>query len=153
MTNSEIKNKIENFVEGINFTKEDGDFLCIEIPKEHLKDFMRKIRDDQELAFDYLFALSGIDFGKELGVVYHIESTKTRNMIQLTVKTEDREHPELDTIHDIYPAAYYNEMEAHEMFGIKFKGHPDLKKLFLPEDWDKGYPMRKDYEDINMLIR
>jgi len=153
MTNSELKNKIENFVEGIAFTNEEGDFLSVEIPKENLRDFMQKIRDNEEIACDYLFALTGIDFGKELGVVYHIESTKYRHMIQLTVKIENRDNAEIDTIHDIFPAAYYNEMEAHEMFGIKFKNHPNLKHLFLPEDWDKGYPMRKDYEDINMLIR
>ncbi len=153
MTNPEIKNKIENLFEGINISNEEGEFLTIEIPKEILKDFMLKIRDEQDLAFDYLFALTGVDFGKELGVVYHIESTKHRHLIQITVKTDDRENAEIDTIHDIFPAAYYNEMEAHELLGIKFKGHPDLKHLFLPEDWDKGYPLRKDFTDINMLIR
>lgn len=153
MTNPEIKNKIENLFEGINISNEEGEFLTIEIPKEILKDFMLKIRDEQDLAFDYLFALTGVDFGKELGVVYHIESTKHRHLIQVTVKTDDRENAEIDTIHDIFPAAYYNEMEAHELLGIKFKGHPDLKHLFLPEDWDKGYPLRKDFTDINMLIR
>ncbi len=153
MTNPEIKNKIENLFEGINISNEEGEFLTVEIPKENLKDFMLKIRDEQDLAFDYLFALTGVDFGKELGVVYHIESTKHRHLIQITVKTDDRENAEIDTIHDIFPAAYYNEMEAHELLGIKFKGHPDLKHLFLPEDWDKGYPLRKDFTDINMLIR
>lgn len=153
MTNPEIKNKIENLFEGINISNEEGEFLTIEISKEILKDFMLKIRDEQDLAFDYLFALTGVDFGKELGVVYHIESTKHRHLIQVTVKTDDRENAEIDTIHDIFPAAYYNEMEAHELLGIKFKGHPDLKHLFLPEDWDKGYPLRKDFTDINMLIR
>ena len=153
MTNPEIKNKIENLFEGINISNEEGEFLTIEISKEILKDFMLKIRDEQDLDFDYLFALTGVDFGKELGVVYHIESTKHRHLIQVTVKTDDRENAEIDTIHDIFPAAYYNEMEAHELLGIKFKGHPDLKHLFLPEDWDKGYPLRKDFTDINMLIR
>ena len=153
MTNSELKNKLENIIEGISFSNEEGKILSVEIPKEALRDFLIKIRDNEETAFDYMFALTGVDFGKELGVIYHFESTKYRHMIQLTVKAEGRENPVIDSIHDIFPAAYYNETEAHEFFGIKFNGHPDLKHLFLPEDWDKGYPMRKDYEDINMLIR
>ncbi len=153
MTNSELKNKLENIIEGISFSNEEGEILSVEIPKEALRDFLIKIRDNEETAFDYMFALTGVDFGEELGVIYHFESTKYRHIIQITVKAEGRENPVIDSIHDIFPAAYYNEMEAHEFFGIKFNGHPDLKHLFLPEDWDKGYPMRKDYEDINMLIR
>lgn len=153
MTNTELKNKIEILSENLIFSGEDGDFLKIEVDKDNLKEFMKKLRDNEELRFDYLFALTGIDFGEELGVVYHLESTKSRKLIQITVKTADRNNPEIDTVHDIFPAAFFNETEAHEFFGIKFKGHPDLKHLFLPENWDKGYPMRKDYTDINMLIR
>ncbi len=153
MTNTDLKNKIENLVNGLNFSGEDSNFLCVEVPKETLRELMTKLRDDKELSFDYLFALTGIDLGNELGVVYHLESVKNRNLIQITVKTEDRENPRIDSIHDIFPAAFFNETEAHEFFGIIFNNHPDLKNLFLPEDWDKGFPMRKDYTDINMLIR
>ncbi len=153
MTNLEIKNKIEALQSGLTFSSEDTDFLCIEVPKELLKEFLSNIKNNEDLSFDYLFALSGIDFGEDLGVIYHLESSKYKHLIQITVKTSDREDPSIDSIHEIYPAAYFNEMEAHEFFGIKFKGHPDLKNLFLPENWDKGFPMRKDYTDTNMLIR
>ncbi|NOZ34427.1 MAG: NADH-quinone oxidoreductase subunit C [Chlorobi bacterium] len=153
MTNTELKNKIENLVNGLNFSGEESDFLCVEVPKEILRELMTTLRDDTELSFDYLFALTGVDFGNELGVVYHLESVKSRKLIQITVKTEDRENPSIDSIHDIFPAAFFNETEAHEFFGIIFNNHPDLKHLFLPENWDKGFPMRKDYTDINMLVR
>ncbi|NPA67843.1 MAG: NADH-quinone oxidoreductase subunit C [Chlorobi bacterium] len=153
MNNTDIKNKIENKFSELTISGEDKEFLTIEIPKNSLKKLLSFLKNDEELKFDYLFALTGIDFGEELGVIYHLESTKTRKTIQITVKTNDRNKPEIETIHDIFPAAYFNEIEAHEFFGIKFKGHPDLKHLFLPENWDKGYPMRKDYTDINMLIR
>ncbi len=152
MTNTEIKNKIEKILDGLVFSGEESDFLRIETNKDKIRDLMKKLKEDGELSFDYLFSLTGVDFGEELGVIYHLESVKTRKLIQITVKTK-RENAEIDTIHDIFPAAYFNEIEAHEFFGIKFKNHPDLKHLFLPEDWDKGYPMRKDYTDINMLIR
>ncbi len=153
MTNTDLKNKIEKLQENLLISGEDTDFLKIEVEKEKLREFMLKLRDDAELSFDYLFALTGIDFGEELGVVYHLESTKLRILIQITVKIKERENAATDSIHDIFPAAFYNEIEAYEFFGITFNNHPDLKHLFLPEDWDKGYPMRKDYTDINMLIR
>lgn len=153
MTNTEIRNKIEALISGLTFTNEDADFLNIDITKEQVKDVFTKLKNDDELSFDYLFALTGIDFTDDLGVIYHLESTKHRILIQITVKISDRENPIVDSIHEIFPAAYFNEMEAHEMFGIKFENHPDLKHLFLPEDWDKGYPMRKDYTDVNMLVR
>ncbi len=153
MTNTDLKNKIEKLQENLLISGEDTDFLKIEVEKEKLREFMLKLRDDGELSFDYLFALTGIDFGEELGVVYHLESTKLRILIQITVKIKERENAATDSIHDIFPAAFYNEIEAYEFFGITFNNHPDLKHLFLPEDWDKGYPMRKDYTDINMLIR
>lgn len=153
MTNTEIKNKIEALHGDLTFSQEDGDMLCIEVSKDTVKDFLTKLKGDADLSFDYLFALTGMDFGEDLGVIYHLESTKHRNLIQITAKISDRENPEIDSVHKVFPAAYYNEMEAHEFFGIKFKGHPDLKHLFLPEDWDKGFPMRKDYTDVNMLVR
>ncbi len=153
MTNTEIRNKIEDLISGLTFTNEEAEFLNIDITTEQVKDLFTKLKNDNQLAFDYLFALTGIDFIDNLGVIYHLESTKYRHLIQITVKISDRDNPEVDSIHEIFPAAYFNEMEAHEMFGIKFKNHPDLKHLFLPEDWDKGYPMRKDYKDVNMLVR
>ena len=155
MTKAELKNKIETWNNELVFPEEgEADFLTIEVSKEKMSDFFNYLKDEEGLLFDYLFALTGVDFGEDLGVVYHLESMEYRHMIQVTVKTSDRENPELDSIHKIFPAAYYNEMEAHEFFGVKFKGHPDLKYLFLPEDWDNGFPMRKDYVDeVNMLIR
>lgn len=151
MNNNELKAKIGNLVEGLTFPGENPEILHVEVPKDALKELMQKLRDKH--GFDYLFALTGIDFGEELGVTYHLESTKTREMLQITVKTADRENPVLDSIFEIYPAALYNEMEAYDFFGITFKGHPNLKRLFLVEDFI-GYPLRKDFTDeVNMLIR
>ncbi len=150
MTNSELKNKIAAWFDNLAIENEEGKFLTIEVPRDIFLDFCQKLKEE---GFDYLFALTGMDFGKELGVTYHVESTTTRRMVQFTVKTDDREQPELDSVHEIWPAAYYNEMEVFDFFGIVFRGHPDMRRLFMPEGW-KGFPLRKDYVDeVNMLIR
>ncbi len=150
MTNSELKNKITAWFDGLTVENEEGKFLTVEVPQEIFLDFCRKLKEE---GFDYLFSLTGMDFGKELGVTYHVESTASRQMVQFTVKTADREKPELDSVRDIWPAAHYHEMEAFDFFGIVFRGHPDMRRLFMPEGW-KGFPLRKDYVDeVNMLIR
>ena len=150
MTNTELKNTMESWFKDLTFSNEEGKFLIVEVPKDSFKAFSQKLK---ETGFDYLFAMTGMDFGEALGVTLHVESTQSRQMVQFTIKTDDRENPVLDTVHDVWPATYYNEMEVFDLFGIRFDGHPDMRRLFMPEDW-KGYPLRKDYVDeVNMLIR
>ena len=153
MTKEELKNLIGSWSANLTFNDEDTQFLEVEVPTEELREISLKLKDDSSAAFDYLFALTGVDYGKDLGVVYHIESTTHNHMIVLKVRTSDRENTNFDSINDIWPAAYFNESEAYDLFGIKFNNHPHLTRIFMDEDW-KGWPMRKDYTDeFNMLTR
>ena len=114
---------------------------------------MVQLKSNTETQFDYLFCLSGVDWGEKLGVVYHLESTTLRHMLVVKVEAEDREQPYLDSVYDIWATAEFHEREVFDFFGIKFNNHPNLKRLFLTEEWI-GYPLRKDYEDeTNMIIR
>ena len=114
---------------------------------------MSQLKSNSETNFDYLFCVTGMDWGKELGVIYHLESTTHRHIIVVKVKTEDRENPTLDTVCDIWKTADLHEREVFDFFGIKFNNHPNLKRLFLTDEWE-GFPLRKDYVDeINMIIK
>ena len=94
-----------------------------------------------------------MDWGEELGVVYHLESTALRHSIVIKTQTADRENPVIDSVYDIWATAEFHEREVFDFFGIEFTNHPNLKRLFLTDDWD-GFPLRKDYEDnINMVIK
>jgi len=153
MTNTELKEVIGSWSDNLNFVEEGSEFLIVEVPAEELTTIAEKLKTDDKTLFDYMFALTGVDYGKELGVVYHIESTTHGHMIEVKVKTADRENPNFDTVSEIWPAALYNESEVYDFFGIKFNGHKNLKRIFLDENW-KGWPMRKDYKDeFNMLTR
>jgi len=153
MTNEELKNKLLGWHQDLQFSEEGAPYLNVEVPLSLLKPLAAKLKSDPDCAFDYLFCVTGMDFGSELGVVYHLESTTFRHNLVMKVRTADRENPEIDSLNEIWPAAYLNEMEVFDFFGIKFKGHPHLKRLFLTEDW-VGYPLRKDYVDnVNMIIR
>jgi len=123
------------------------------VQPEQFYALMSQLKTNEETCFDYLFCLSGVDWGEELGVVYHLESTIHRHIIVVKVKTEGRENPNLDSVCDIWYTAEFHEREVFDFFGIKFNNHPNLKRLFLTEDW-VGFPLRKDYVDeINMVIK
>ena len=137
----------------LEFSEEASQFLNIIVQPKQFYALMSQLKNDQQTQFNYLFCLSGVDWGEELGVVYHLESTIHRHTIVVKVKTKDRENPNLDSVYDIWATAEFHEREVFDFFGIKFNNHPNLKRLFLTEDWE-GYPLRKDYVDeINMVIK
>jgi NADH-quinone oxidoreductase subunit C len=126
-------------------------YLTVVVGVEKLHFLAKTLKDSEETQFDYLFCLSGVDFTKHFIVVYHLTSTKFNHTIVLKAKTSDRENPAVDTVCDLWNTAEFHEREVFEMLGIKFNNHPDLRKLFLPDDWI-GFPLRKDYVDpVNIV--
>ena len=135
------------------FSEEGSQYLTVTTEPAQLYELMQLLKHNPETDFDYLFCLTGVDYGKELGVIYHLESTVHRHILVVKVQTEDRENPLFDSVQDIWATANYHEREVFDFFGIKFKNHPNLKRLFLTEDWE-GFPLRKDYVDeMNMVVK
>ncbi|WP_029037061.1 NADH-quinone oxidoreductase subunit C [Salinimicrobium xinjiangense] len=135
------------------FTEEGSQYLIVNVEAEQLHELMQLLKSNPETKFDYLFNLTGVDYGKELGVVYHLESTVHRHILVVKVQADDRENPIFDTVQDLWATANYHEREVYDFFGIKFRNHPNLKRLFLTEDWE-GFPLRKDYVDeTNMVVK
>lgn len=114
------------------------------------KKLARNLREKEDLWFDYLFCLTCVDWKTHLTMVYHLSSTRHRHNLVIKSKL-DRDQAAVDTVCDIWRTAEFHEREVYELFGVHFNGHPDLRKLILPDDW-QGYPLRKDYEDpVNMI--
>lgn len=103
------------------------------------------LRNDPDLEFDFLMCLSGVDNGKGiLGVVYHLYSMTKRHKI--TVKTDiPVADPAVASVASVWPGADWHEREAYDMFGMTFTGHPDHRRILLPEDYP-GHPLRKDFK-------
>jgi NADH-quinone oxidoreductase subunit C len=138
-------------VPGLNF--EEKQYLTIPTDTDKFIEFALKLKEDGMLSFDYLFNLSGVDYGKELGVTYFLTSTQYNHCIVVKIKTENRETPEFHTVSHIWKTADFLEREVYDLLGIKFKNHPDLRRIFLDESW-VGYPLRKDYvDDVNIIER
>jgi NADH/F420H2 dehydrogenase subunit C len=152
MTNEALQDLIGSWFQELEFTSEESQFLNIKVSPENLHALMKQLKDHPDTHFDYLFCLTGVDWGEELGVVYHLESTSKRHQLVVKVATPDRESPAFDSVHDIWATAEFHEREVFDFFGIKFRNHPNLKRLFLTEEWE-GFPLRKDYEDdVNMIL-
>jgi NADH-quinone oxidoreductase subunit C len=149
------KKQLEEFIKSHNpdlEIREGKQFIEVTVPHDKLYSFARLLRDRKEVQFDYLFCLTGVDYGQALGVVYHLRSTIYDHVVVVKTRTSDREHPLLDSVADIWRTADFHEREVFDLLGIKFTNHPDLRRLFLDESW--GFPLRKDYaDDINIVTK
>ena len=138
-----IQEKIVSFLPEAVF--EEGQYLTVTVPARKWRDLARFLHDDPELQFDSLASLVGVDWGETLGVVYYLNSVKYNHWLIVKTETADRENPLLYSVADIWGSANLNEREVYDFYGIRFIKHPDMRRLFLREDW-VGYPFRKDYD-------
>jgi len=150
MENDKLKERILSIVPEA-LTEENKQFLTCIIPAAQFHALVANLKHTADTAFDYLFCLTGVDLGSDLAVVYHLNSTLHWHDLVLKIKLSDRENPAVDSICDLYRGAEFFEREIFDLLGIRFNNHPDLRKIFLDEDW-KGFPLRKDYVDeINIV--
>lgn len=122
--------------------------VSVTLKKGHLKEILRHLRTSPELCFDYLQDICGVDYlGRKeprFEVVYHLYSMKHRHTIRLKAEVPENDCA-IDSVIDIWRGADWLERECYDMMGITFNGHPDLRRVLLPEDWE-GFPLRKDYQ-------
>ena len=117
------------------------------IDPNHLLEVCEKLHAHEKTYFDLLSCITAIDKGVEAGtmeVVYNLYSIPYDHKLMIKVQL-DRSKPEIDSVNKVWKAADWHEREAYDLLGVKFRGHPDLRRILLPEDWE-GYPLRKDYE-------
>ncbi|OMF62100.1 NADH dehydrogenase [Paenibacillus sp. FSL R5-0490] len=108
------------------------------------------LKYNEQLGFDYLSELHGTDFETHMEVYAHLYSYKNRQSVALKVKV-DRDEPVIDSLQPLWAGANWPECEAYDLLGIKFKGHPNLYRIMLGEDWI-GHPLRKDYEPYDVEV-
>ena len=150
MTKEALQIKITELLPAAVF-EDGGEWLNVQVEPVAWRDFAQQLRSTDQLEFNFLFCVTGVDWKTHLSMVYHLRSTKHLHNMVVKVKL-DRTHPQIETVSDIWRTAEQNEREAYEMFGIQFLHHPDLRLLILPDGWEGRNPMRKDFEDpVNMI--
>jgi NADH-quinone oxidoreductase subunit C len=137
----------ERFPSEVKEIKEFRDQVSLIIKKDRVKEIMEYLHDTPELCFSYLRDICGVDYlGRKeprFEVVYQLFSISHRHLIRIRAEVPE-DDPVIDSVVSIWDGANWHERECYDMFGIQFKGHPDLRRILMPEDWE-GYPLRKDY--------
>lgn len=145
-----LKDNILEIVPEATF-EEGGQWLNVLIDSNNWLKLAEKLRTVDNFLFDYLFCVTCVDWKTHLSMVYHLESKNNKQILVVKTKIEDRNDPKIESVSSIWKTAEFHEREAYDLFGVKFINHPDLRRLFLTDDW-VGWPLRKDYEDdVNMI--
>ena len=126
-------------------TVEEAGERVVVVPDRDLAEVCRRLHDDAEEPMDFMRDLVAADGDGRLSVFYQLESTRTGGRVTLRTDTDGRGEPFLPSVCGIWKTAEIKEREAYDFFGIRFTGHPDMRRLYLREDW-AGYPLRKDYD-------
>jgi len=148
MTVNEIHEKLKAaFGEAVGALAEPKVDPFTVVRGERLLEVARFLKATPGLEFDHCNDLTGLDWPKRnlIEVVYHLFSYRHRHGLVLKVEL-DRASPRLPSVTGIWKAANWLERECYDMFGVVFEGHPDLRRILLPDDW-QGFPLRKDYAE------
>lgn len=115
------------------------------VPAADLLEVARGIRDLPGVRCDYLSHVTGVDLGDQLQSIYYLIGLETGAQVVLKVNVP-REQPEVDSVTSVWPGADWHEREAYDLVGIRYRGHPNLKRILLWEGYE-GHPLRKDFVD------
>lgn len=116
---------------------------CIVVKTELLLQVVQFLNTTPSLKFNYLNCITGVDYLDYIEVIYHLSSIDHNHSLVLKVRS-DREHPEVPSLYSLFRGADYQEREIYDLLGVKFAGHPNLKRLFMWEGFE-GHPLRRDY--------
>ncbi len=130
-------------VTGVKF---DRDEMTIHVGRDHIREACVVLKEDAACPFNYLSDITCVDWypsEPRFEVIYHLLSISNKERVRLKVHLNSAS-PVVESLTSVWPGANYFEREVFDMFGIRFTGHPYLRRILMPEDWE-GYPLRKDY--------
>lgn len=130
-------------VQGVKFDREE---MTIYVAREDIREACSLLRDDAQCAFNFLSDITCVDWypsEPRFEVVYHLLSIPNKERVRLKVRLNSAS-PAVESLTSVWPGANYFEREVFDLFGVRFTGHPYLRRILMPEDWE-GHPLRKDY--------
>jgi NADH-quinone oxidoreductase subunit C len=130
-------------VQGVKF---DRDEMSIYVERGAIREACALLRDNPACPFNFLSDVTCVDWlpnEPRFEVIYHLLSIPRKERVRLKVRL-DGSSPAVESVTSVWPGANYFEREVYDLFGVRFTGHPYLRRILMPEDWE-GYPLRKDY--------
>jgi NADH-quinone oxidoreductase subunit C len=123
-----------------------GDEHVVYVPAARVLEIMRFLRDDADQRFDYLADLTAVDFGggRPIEIVYQLWSIPHRRALRVKAALP-LSSLEIDSVWEVWRTSNWLEREVWDMFGVRFRGHPDLRRILMPDSYAEGYPLRKDF--------
>lgn len=142
IVNTKLK---ENFADAIESAEQLYDYPVFTVKNDKVHDILKFLKEDDALNFHFLTDLCGMQTAdeKQLGVIYHLHNMPKNYRIRLKTFF-DINKPEIPTATDLWPAANWMERETYDFFGVKFNGHPNLKRILNVDEMDI-FPLRKEY--------
>jgi NADH-quinone oxidoreductase subunit C len=137
----ETGKKIAEAIPGAVVSSDKGSLIVDSKALAQVADFLK---NTQGLEFDYLTVLTAVDYLDHFEVIYRLVSLRNNQSLILKTRVYGRENPTVPSVTHVWRAAYYQEREIFDLLGIKFEGHPDLRRLLLWEGFN-GHPLRRDY--------
>ena len=126
-------------------TQWEGESLWVE-PSD-LREVAQFLKEDPGLAFNFLNAVSAVDYVHYFELVYHLTSFEYNHSAVVKTRLYSRETPTAPSVVGVWPGADFQEREIYDLMGVSFQGHPNLKRIMLWEGFP-GHPLRKDFEDV-----
>lgn len=135
------------FGDGVLRTHEWRGDLAVTVKRESLHAVCRFLRDDPAMDFDYIVHVSSVDWPDDeerFEVVYEVYSIRHRHRVRVKTRVPEGDCS-VDSLTDVWRGAEFMEREVFDMMGIRFRNHPDLRRILMPDDFQEGYPLRKDF--------
>lgn len=147
MTKDELKSLVASKFDTKMTLLETGRYDPLyEVKDTNRLDVCRRLRDDEQLKFNFLCCMSGVDTGEHFEIVYSLASTELKIRLDFKIILPRDDNITIESVSGIWKGANWFEREIWELFGINFKNHDNLKRFLLPDDWDQGHPLRKDWD-------
>lgn len=121
--------------------------VAVTVKRQYLHDIAKYIHDDPDMDCDYMVHVSSVDWpddDERFEVVYEVYSIRKRHRMRLKTRVSEADCI-VDSLTDIWKGADFMEREVYDMMGIRFRHHPDLRRILMPDDYTEGYPLRKDF--------
>ena len=139
----------DRFPDSLLAVREEGPYkdLVVQVKPAAVPEIARFLHDDPEMSFDMLSDILSVDYPEDedrFEVIYLLKSLPRNHRLRLKARVPE-DNPTIQTVTSVWKGANFLEREVYDLMGIKFSGHPDLRRILLPEDYEEGHPLRKDF--------